>query len=95
MAIRTVETSDTYEAAWYLMRGGVLVAVAFGKISENKKARSGHIQKYTFTIDKIESQFVRYWKEHRAMGNVREFANARRSLKRKIYREKKKYQMHY
>ena len=86
----TILTTDTYEATWYLMMGGKLTDIAFGKISENKRTKSGYIQKYTLTIEEIDYVFVKRWRNHNAIDNVRKFATMRQGLKRKIYKEKLK-----
>ncbi len=84
-----IKTIDLYEASWYRIKGGVLKEVHFGKATRRETHKSGFIEKWTMTME-VEEQFVRYWKEYRAIVNAREFANARLSLKRKIYKLKKR-----
>jgi len=79
------KTIDLYEAAWYKIKGGTLKEVHFGKASENDRVKKGFIEKWLMTWE-VEPQYVKYWREHRPMGNIREYANARLSLKRKIYK---------
>ena len=81
-------TKDTYEASWYLMMGGVLSEIAFGKVSENKRIKKGFTQQYKFTIDNVEVRFVNYWKDHNAIGNIRKVADTRKKLKKRIHRKK-------
>lgn len=86
-----ITTDDTYEAAYYILNGGVLNGINFGKVPECKWKKLGFKRSYILTIAGVEPRFERYWKEFRAVGNFRHFSNVRKNLKRKI-KKIEKYQ---
>ena len=79
-----IKTDNLYEASWYVLMGGTLVEVAFGKIQSNQIHRLGYATAYKLTIANVEPRFVRYWREGRPIGNIRQFSEIRIKLKRKI-----------
>jgi hypothetical protein len=79
-----IKTDDTYEASWYILNGGVLKEIEFGRVPECKWKKEGFKTSYILTIVGVEPRFERYWKQFRPIGNIRQFANVRRNLKRKI-----------
>lgn len=84
-----VKTTDTYEAAWYLMNGGILKSVGLGKLQENKWSKLGYTTVFKMRLE-VESKFVKYWKSYKPMGNIRTFADTRQRLKKKIKKVKRK-----
>jgi hypothetical protein len=85
-----VTTYDTYESTWYVLNGGVIKEVEFKKVQPNHQKKEGHVINYKITIDNIDEKYIQQWKMYQADGNIREFANARKKLKRKIRKVKRK-----
>ena len=79
-----IKTNDTYEASWYILQGGRVTEIAFGKLQPNKRKKMGFTRMYEITVDNVEPLFINYWKVHNPFGNVRTFSEIRQSLKRKI-----------
>jgi hypothetical protein len=73
-----LETTNTYEATWYLMNGARLKNVVFTKNDNGTLF-------YKIVVDEIDERFVRYWYQYRPIGNIRVFADTRMELKRKIH----------
>lgn len=86
----TITTTDTYEASFYVLMGGRVTEITFGKLQPNMRDKMGFTRTYEMTIDGVEPQFVRYWKEYKAIGNIRTFSNIRQNLKRKIRKLERK-----
>lgn len=73
-----LETTDTYEAAWYLMNGAILKDVKFSKNDDGSLY-------YVLVISDIPQRFMMYWYQRRPIGNIRYFSDTRRELKRQIH----------
>ncbi len=86
-----VKTENTYEAAWYLLMGGKLVEISFGKIQSSRVHKLGYTTSYKLTIVEVKQWFVNYWREGRPIGNIRQFSDIRIKLKRKISDAEKQY----
>jgi hypothetical protein len=86
-----IKTENTYEATWYLLMGGKLTGIEFGKVQSSRVHKLGYTTSYKLTIANVQSQFVRYWREGRPIGNVREFSDIRIKLKRKIIDAEKQH----
>lgn len=79
-----IKTDDTYEASWYILMGGRLVGIAFGKIQPNRASKLGYTTAYKLTIGNVHPKFVRYWRDGNPIGNIRAFSGVRHKLKMKI-----------
>ncbi len=79
-----IETDDLYEASFYVLNGGTFTGITFGKVQPNMRRKFGFSRKYIITLSGVEERFIRYWKDYRAIGNIRTFSNIRKNLKRKI-----------
>jgi hypothetical protein len=85
-----ITSDDTYEVSWYVLNGGVVREIAFGKVQPNKRGKKGYTRKYIITVEGVEPRFERYWKVHNPIGNIRTFAEIRQNLKRKIQKLERK-----
>lgn len=85
-----IRTDDLYEASYYVLNGGVVKEIEFGKLQENKWHKKGFKTTYILTVSNVYPQFKKDWKEFRAYGAVRQFSNIRNGLKRKILKLQKK-----
>lgn len=74
-------TADTYKAAWLIMNGARLKDVEF--------INQFGVVKYTVVLEVADTRFLTFWNQHRPIGNIRRFAEARLYLKREIYEYKK------
>ncbi len=79
-----IKTSDTYEATWYILNGGTVKEIEFGKLRPNYRKKEGFTTVYKITIANVDQRYISQWRAYQADGNIRDFANARRKLKRKI-----------
>ena len=84
-----VKTDDTNEAAFYILCGANLKEISFSRVQPNQWSKRGYTTAYDLTLTGVNQHFIRLWKEHRAMVNVREFSNVRQKLKDKIHRAQK------
>jgi len=85
-----VRTEDTYEASFYILMGGRVTEIRFGKLQPNKRSKKGFTTKYIVTVEGVEQRFVKYWKAHNPIGNIRAFAEIRKKLKRRIQKLERK-----
>lgn len=74
---------DTYEATWYLMNGASIVSVAARKVA-SKKARHGIGYQWIIQMDAVSPEWVKQWREGRATGNLKDYANKRLKLKDRV-----------
>lgn len=90
-----MKVEDTYEAAFYMLRGSWVTAIEFGKVQPSKATKLGYTRKYIIHLDHVNPEDVRDWRDHNATVNVRAYANMRKSLKIKIdvVKKKKDYEM--
>ena len=84
MAVVEIKTGDTYEASWYILSGGVVKEIEFGKLQPNRRKKEGYTTAYKITVANVEERFIDEWKTFRAVRNIRYFASARRKLKRMV-----------
>lgn len=82
--MKEVKTGDVYEASWYVLMGGTLTEIAFGKIQPSRTHKLGYTTAYKLTIVNVEPRFIKYWRESRPIGNIRQFSQIRIKIKRKI-----------
>ncbi len=85
-----MKVEDTYEAAFYMLRGSYVTSVEFGRVQPNKSTKLGYTRRYIIYLNHVNSEDVRDWRDHRAVVNARAYANMRKSLKIKIDVTKKK-----
>ena len=86
-----VRCEDTYQAAWYLMNGGNFVSFEKRYIKAGKGKKYGIHQQWIMNIIDVPEAAITAWKNGTAKGSIRQFADARRRLKRLV----KKYEDRY
>ncbi len=79
-----IKTSDTYEASFYILNGGTVKEIEFGKLQPNRRRKEGYTVAYKITIANVDQRYIQQWKAYQTDGSIRDFANARRKLKRRI-----------
>ena len=77
-------TKNSYEAAYYLARGGHLIAVELRSMPEAHRRKLGYLKGWKVEIE-VEKKYVDVWKDNKAQCLVKDLRSARRKLKRKIY----------
>lgn len=87
---RDIIIRDTYEASFYILNGGIIKSVEFRKVQPNQVKKEGFLISYKITMGNVEQKYIHQWKTHQAEGNFRDFANARRKLKRKVEKIRKR-----
>jgi len=78
------KTTNTYEAAWYLMNGAKLTGVEF--------EMTIHGLQYSLTLEGVSDQYRTYWMQYRPIGNIRRFSLTRIQLKKEIRKYKDEYE---
>lgn len=76
--------TNSYEAAYYFMCGAEVVAVSTRRLPPKKLGKHGFNNQWIITMENIPAQCIRDWRDAMATGSLRQFADARLKLKRKI-----------
>lgn len=77
-------TADIYEVAWYLQNGAEILSsenVRVGSPKKEKKIGRSVIKRYR--VGNVLKRSYQQWKDHTAVGNIRDYADIRASLKRR------------
>ena len=82
--MKSLSTTNTYEATFYLISGATLDSVSFSRTAENKRQKLGYAITYRLYLTNVKEKCIKQWAESRAIVNVRQFADERKKLKRKI-----------
>ena len=83
------KTTNTYEAAYYIMQGGKLVDVNVHKIPNLETG--GESEQWIMEISGVHVLWISLWFNDRAFGNLHSFSVSRKSLKaqvRKLIKQK-------
>lgn len=76
--------TNSYEAAYYLMCGAKIVEVTVKKLSYHQSKKRGLRYQWVFRMDNIPTNCISDWSNHKAVGSLREFAEARIKVKQKV-----------
>ena len=80
-----MKTTNSYEAAYYLMYGAILKKITVKKLAENKWDKRGYRKECTFEIVDIPEWAIELWENRTsAFGNIKEYIYWRRKLKKKM-----------
>lgn len=86
-----VRCDDVYLAAWLLMNGADFISLEKREIKAGKGKKFGFHQKWIVSMLCDSKEILDEWKLGTAEGNIREYAESRKKLKRLI----KKYENRY
>lgn len=87
-----VKCPDVYMAAWLLMNGADFVSMQTKQLKAGKGKKFGFHQRWV--IDMLfegSMEIIDEWKMGTAEGNIREYAEARKKLKRLIKNYENRY----
>jgi hypothetical protein len=87
----TIRSEDTYQAAWFLMKGGEFVGFEKRFVKAGKGIKFGIHKKWIINMINVPEAAVEEWKNGMAEGKIREFADARRKLKRLVKNYENRY----
>lgn len=81
-----LEVNDTYEASFYLMNGGWVEYIKFKRV----ESKSGYSFHWTIIMSGVSQEDQLNWKNYKAIGNLRDFSNARLKIKKLAFRVQKR-----
>lgn len=77
----SVRCEDTYEAAFYISNGAVLLDV---HVRARRGRRNTFHEQWVIDLNNVNKTDISSWREHTALGNVRACKEARLKLKERI-----------
>lgn len=80
--MKTKDTTDTYEAAFYMTYGAVVKEVRLRDIPASRKMRKGYTREFVISLTEIPDWLVNCWNSGYTYGDLHEFARCRTKLKR-------------
>lgn len=83
---KTIKTKSTYEAAYYIMYGGVFSKLRQVKLCDRESGKKGYLYQWILTIDNVPVNIIETWRTRCAFGNITNFIDARIKLKKAIKR---------
>ena len=81
----TRKTKDTYEVAYYLMKGGSILDVEMTILDEIQSKKRGYGRQWVISIE-VDSFWQGHWSSGRAIGNLKQFTLSRHNAKKRINR---------
>jgi hypothetical protein len=82
-----VKTKNTYEAAFYILYGAVFEKVREVVLNGSKAKKKGYTREWTIYLSHVPDWAVDTWRTYNAFGNITQFVDVRRKLKKKIRRD--------
>lgn len=80
--MRNKKTSDSYEAAFYIMYGAQFEKLRTRYLSPKKAQYSGYIKQWTIYLSNVPDFAIRGWNEGITYGDIQKFKKARLKLKK-------------
>lgn len=84
---RSISTRDTYEASFYILYGGKFNRVRTRPVSDKVAKKRGYTIEWVIYLDQVPEWAVDTWRSSQAHGNITDFVDVRRKLKKTIKRE--------
>lgn len=78
------KSSDTYQAAWLIMNGAEFISFEKREVKGHKGDKLGFHKKWVITLMNVSKDALKEWNNGYAEGRMRDFADARKKLKRQI-----------
>ena len=82
--LRSRETTDTYEASFYLMFGAKIESVRKRNLPQSKADKKGYRLEWVISVNNIPDWAYECWKTGYTFGNIQEFVRERKKLKKLI-----------
>ena len=76
-------TTNTYEAAYYLVKGAALESVKERQVPQNKRDKKGYRKEWSITLNRVPVEEVENWTLGQANCKVRELESRRKYIKNK------------
>lgn len=86
--MNTLETTDIYKAAYFILYGAELKGLRIKHVAENKRKKIGISRLYVMEIINIPDFAIQCWNTGQAYGNIVEYARVRWRLKEKLHQMK-------
>lgn len=75
----THKTTDLYEASYLILKGAKLQSV---KTKFRRAKKDVFLKRFVVFLQRVDKEELNNWKHRKATGDVREYANIRKNIKR-------------
>ncbi len=80
----TVKTKNTYEAAYYMIKGGLFIEVSTRKVPMQRAKKVGYGYEWTITLEEVPERAIKSYKAGTALCLLVDLERERKRLKRHI-----------